>query len=951
MRQNLTRTTSIFALATACAGGLAFSDARAQEVDLSDDAFSEEIVVTGSRIRRTSQFDSASPLEQIGQDDLLAIGASTPADIIQTLTINTGSQNSPDAFTQNFNVGTSQFNLRGLGVASTLVLLNGRRQVSSAATTNSGNNFVDTNSLVPLIAVDRLEILKDGAAAIYGTDAVAGVVNFRTRSDFEGAEFVAEYENVGDGSTTYRLEGLFGAQSERGSLIVAGSYLDRTELTTGERVFASAEQADISNVGQPGTSILLGRPADGSPFQPVFDGLIGAGQTPAFADPTCGPVSQLDDNIIPPPGIDAFGIPAGIVGFCQFQFQEFYSLIPETNQWQGFAQGDYEVSDWATVYGEFGFAHFDVTRSVSPSFPATTPFPVAADNPFNAFDVPIVQLSRPVAAGGGRVPNTFESNTFRFLVGVKGNFDDLPGAFLNGWTYDVNYLYGRADYDVTQVDAIESRYRNSLAGFGGVNCDGGDLPGQGDCFFLNFTGSSFLAENGLAPTTTPFETTDAAGNPVTIDIPTINSDEVLDYVLGTLTINGRSTLEVMNFDFAGELPIQFPWADKPIAMAVGAQYRDEFFGYDYDSVSEEQDFLFLVGGVDFEGAQDVYAGYVEVDMPVAEWLTVNAAVRYESYGGDVGETFDPKVSVLVQPYDGLTFRASAGTSFRAPTVFQQFGVQTSLVNITNPLQGGGATFLGVRTLGNTELQPEEATTFNIGGSWEPFENFVIDVDYWRFDFQDIIIQENPQAIVNADAADGVFDDPRVQFDPASNSIVLIESNFANASSLETDGIDWKVRYTVDTKFGIFQPKFEGTYILGYDLEDPQAGSIDGAGSRNFTNFGTSAPELRFNAGVAWLYQRYSLNAFLRYIGSYDDDEVGIDNVAFTEVDSQITLDLQGNVELPNPFSDDFEGPTLTAGVINVTDEEPPAVITNGGFDSRVHDPRGRIVYVRLRQTF
>ena len=172
----------------------------------------DTIVVTGSRIKRQSQFDLPSPIETVGAEDISKIGAKNIADITQTLTINTGAENNPDAFTQNSTTGTSNINLRGLGVQSTLVLLNGRRQVRTATTNNQGVQFVDTSSLVPLIAVDRVEILKDGASAIYGSDAVAGVANFLTYDDYDGIKLNGQYQTVtGTGDADeYVVQGMWG---------------------------------------------------------------------------------------------------------------------------------------------------------------------------------------------------------------------------------------------------------------------------------------------------------------------------------------------------------------------------------------------------------------------------------------------------------------------------------------------------------------------------------------------------------------------------------------------------------------------------------------------------------------------------------------------------------------------------------------------------------------------
>ncbi|MEL7217778.1 MAG: TonB-dependent receptor plug domain-containing protein, partial [Pseudomonadota bacterium] len=199
--RNPARAFSAFLLCSAAA--IPFT-AHAQDAEaIEDAAVSEEntILVTGSRIRRQSQADLASPLATLGNEAIADIGAQNIGEITQTLTINSGAQNNPDAFTQGGTTGTSNINLRGLGVASTLILLDGKRQTLSAAPTNDGINFVDTSSLVPLIAVERVEILKDGASSLYGSDAVAGVVNFITRDSYEGVVLSGEYtDHLGTGN-------------------------------------------------------------------------------------------------------------------------------------------------------------------------------------------------------------------------------------------------------------------------------------------------------------------------------------------------------------------------------------------------------------------------------------------------------------------------------------------------------------------------------------------------------------------------------------------------------------------------------------------------------------------------------------------------------------------------------------------------------------------------------
>ena len=210
--------------------------------------------------------------------------------MIEDLTINTGSQNNPDAFTQNFTTGTSNVNLRGLGVSSTLVLINGRRQTQSAVATDRGENFVDTSSLPPMIAFDRIELLKDGATALYGSEAVAGVVNFITRSELRRLRSRVRRCRA---STTIRkriveISGLYGVGNDRTHLLVAFSYLDRDPLTTYDRRL-SAQTDDLSQAGNPGSFLvpsLPGNPAFQSVWTAAFD--TNRNGVADFVEPTLG---------------------------------------------------------------------------------------------------------------------------------------------------------------------------------------------------------------------------------------------------------------------------------------------------------------------------------------------------------------------------------------------------------------------------------------------------------------------------------------------------------------------------------------------------------------------------------------------------------------------------------------------------------------------------------------
>jgi outer membrane receptor protein involved in Fe transport len=310
------------------------------------------------------------------------------------------------------------------------------------------------------------------------------------------------------------------------------------------------------------------------------------------------------------------------------------------------------------------------------------------------------------------------------------------------------------------------------------------------------------------------------------------------------------------------------------------------------------------------------------------------------------DSTDPKVTLLWRPSLKFSLRGSVGTSFRAPSLFQVFGTQTTLAELIDP-QVGSVQFFPVRTQPDPSgdpLQPEEADVFNFGLSFSPTEKLEIGLDYWSFDYKNVIIEQNAQAILNAAALGNAQAQSQVVRDPGSGLLLRVDSFFDNASSLETDGVDLNVSYTFDLRGGAsLNVGTDATMIMSYDINDPYGGNIDGVGRRNFSNFGTSTPEWRANAFVNWQRDRHALSAFVRYIDSYVDDEVelGQGPSFFRPIDSQATVDAQYTLTLR------AEGaPTLSFGAINLTDEDPPRVRTSGGYDSKVHDPRGRMYYAR-----
>jgi iron complex outermembrane recepter protein len=896
--------TSLRALALLGAGMvLAPQAALAQDND-EDVAVAEDegntILVTGSRIRRQSQADLASPLATLGSESISDIGAQNIGEITQTLTINSGAQNNPDAFTQGGTTGTSNINLRGLGVASTLILLNGKRQTLSAAPTNDGINFVDTSSLVPLIAVERVEILKDGASSLYGSDAVAGVVNFITRENYEGFTVSGEFTthtSEGDYSE-YNIQALGGINVGDLNLMAAVSYVDRTALTTAERRLSQPAD-DTSSLGNPG----------------AFFGVPGLGASPAI-DPGCADAGGFP--------IVLAATPAGVpdVGFCGFDFGEFFNLVPDEERLTVFASADLDISSSVRWSAEVGYADNEALRGNSPTFPfLQLGQAVVPDfNPNNPFGANVTFFGRAIGNGGSVSPATFESETLRISSTLEGDFD----GFLQNGLWNISATYAENNFDSATEDTVTDRFACSLRGFNAS-------PAFNAATGLDCTSSNpFLSANGAAIPAdgtfyNPFSSALLGG--------AANSAALQDYITEFAVADRGSELFVLEGFVSGEL---FELPSGPVGIAIGGQYREQQISADFDSISVNDGFAFLIGEQPFAGTQDVYAIFGEASVPVADWAELQLALRFEDYGADGGDTLDPKIALLLRPTDTLSLRGSFSTSFRAPSTFQLQGQSTTLQQVSDPNNGGANAFVAVRAVGNAALTPETSTAFNLGFTFEPVPGLEVSADYYNFEFDDAIVQTAPQSIVNADP-----DGPNITRSPAG-TIIQVNNSYVNAASVETSGIDFSIRYTIDAGDATITPSFEGNYVIDYNLQTSVGGPvINGAGNRNFTNFGSPTPELRFNTGLQVEVGAHAFNIFGRFIDSYSDDQNG-----GATIESDFRIDAQYSVDVAEFLGLD-QMVQLTAGVRNLFGVTAPTVATNGGFDSRVHDPRGTLVTVGL----
>ena len=830
----------------------------------------EEVVVTaatGSRIVR--QGDSPSPLSNYGGETLQDAGLRDIRDLVGVLSINAGAENNSDNLTQNYTVGTANINLRGLGVASTLVLLNGRRQVLSAAQTDDGSSFVDLAGLVPMLAVEQVEILKDGAAAIYGSEAVAGVANFITRRGFRGVELQAEYRSrVGNGSQDdLTLDGVAGGEvGGAGEFLVAASYLDRTSLVL--------------------TEVDWLRPSTSGFGNPASFNVPSLGRT--VADPDCERYEGLLQEL------------TGDSTICRFDYGPQITAIPNEQRLQTWGRVDVSGGATGNFWAELGYASNGINRDVSPSFPVLSTPVVPAYHPGNPFGEDVYFQGRPYGFGQPPEINFYEHDTARLAAGIEGRFSDTA-------SWNVSLVRAQNDTLQNPRDVISANYQAALLGFGGDDCSanplhaGPEQAGTGDCLFFNPFSSNFAASPGEA---------------------LHNSPAIRPFIIGDYFGDGRSRLTTAEANLTGFLP----W--RSAGYAAGAQYRDQTLEFAYDDITRRDGFAFLIGNPDFNASDEVRAAYGEIWLPLTESLEITGALRYEDYGGGVGDTLDPKVTLLYRASSGFSIRSSYSTSFRAPSPFQTRGAQTNFTNIVD--HDGSRTFAGRRTLGDPNLKPETSSAFNAGISWQRTGYWAFNADYWRYSFKDVLRKENAQAIVNANPFD-----PRIERTSAG-TIAIVNVAFINADRIETSGLDVSANATLDVGGGSIDAWAEATWLLEYDVTNAGV-AVDALGKLNRANVGAPNQRLRAVAGASWSGGAVRLTGLLRHVGGYEDDGGG-------SIDGFTTLDANARWSLGGRWSERFDA-SVTLGAANVLGEDPPFVNIAGSYDPRSADPRGRRVFV------
>lgn len=945
---------------------LAVNGAQAQENGSDEERAVEEVVVVGSRIKRDG-FSSSQPIDVVITDQAVSRGLTDVASLLQTTTVAAGSPQvtsaTSTAFVQNGGTGANTLSLRGLGANRTLTLLNGRR--AGPAGTRGGTSSFDLNVL-PLAALERVEILKDGASSIYGSDAVAGVVNFITKKGDGGTVDVYTSLPGDSGGEEFRVSASWGKEFDRGYFRVTGDYFEETELARGDRDYFNCGEQYIfdPDTGQRRDTI---DPRTGSPrcndlawgHVWLYDYQGPGGNVPAASSLLAqydydGDLAQyipgyaVDPNnpdfLVAPPGFFPvlYDVPSDGVTNSDHPFQDQESLIPETKLTTFYGEGEFDITDNMSVYTEVLLNRRETHANSYRQY-----WTYVYNNNFNFVDgVGAPDSGSPLSQGwtGAQwlspTPITDHNdsditvNYQRFVAGLRGDFND-------NWSYDLSYQLSNSDGDYRSDQVYnDSIQDNWMTAFGGINNDASCVG----------------------------TVTSIRGAPC-VDVPWLDpellrgnvSPQVAEFLFGSETGNTEYEQWSIEGFVTGDL---FDVPAGSVAGAFGVHYRE-------DSINDVPGELTLTGNAWNTTVAGITAGddktkavFAELDIPIltdapgARELSLAVSGRYtdvDSYGD--GTTY--KAGLTWRPADSWLVRASQGTSFRTPALFELYlADETSSVRQTtvdpcirweqNAIDGnitqevadncqadGVAPDHSVAISGTAIaggglglLRAEESTSNTLGVVWQPdFADLSISVDYFDIEVTDEIAQLGAQNIVGGCYSSDFFpNDPLCDLFERrliDNGIDNVRDSFINVAEQRNKGYDIAAVYRMEVGNGVLT--FDTQHTI--QTEDKQA-LLEG-------NIEDTNGEMGQPKWVGRLYTTYDHGPWsyfwsAQYVDSTSNvNSFGGDTSTYRGETVRIVLETDAVMYHTFSVTRTFEDMGITAvlGIANAFDEEPPQVTT------------------------
>ncbi len=921
----------------------------------------DSMVVTGTNIRGVDLQDSL-PVTIIDREDLLRTGVTDVGDLLQRLPSFSGSP--IGVRTNNGGNGSVFVDLRGIGSGRTLVLINGRRTVD-------GGDFQS----IPSAMIERVEILKEGASAIYGADAVAGVVNIITRTDFTGTEIEVKYSDSFDTNNADNKSGslVYGNSTDSGHYIFGLQYEEQSGSLQSDTPYEFLQDTfEINDIDAFNAGGGFNQNA------PYLD-RIGSARIP------CGLfiVDGIDDLLTidgAAPNLGDCGAPGRTLQLSDFRPFVFGGANNDTYNFApvNFIQTPYKKTNIffetshelenMELFSSVRYNHRTSTQQLAP-VPYDTAFDPAApligggngipaDNVFNPFGADVTRVLRRMIEGNRIF--TQDVQQYQALIGARGNIAET------GWSWEASYNFG---------------YRQT------VSEDFGQFIGSRLALAL---GSSFFDSNGVATCGTP-------ENPIDGCVP-LNlfggtgtvTQEMLNYVSATLVDHNETQLDVFNANVSG---ILFDLPAGPVGSAFGIEYRDNGNKFVPDSGK-------ATGGVTgskgpgVQGTYDVTSLYSELNIPLIDSDTVgvgtlelNLGVRYDDYS-TVGSNTTTQAGFTWRPTDTFLLRGTFAEVFREPgvgTLFsgqsdnfpqvqdpcntinwndlnahqQEICIASGVPGTVGGVNSDGGTENGVvqlngqlrsRVGGNPLLKPEQGETYTFGLAWSPdaLDGFTATLDWWKVNLGDGITTISADTTLlrclNSDSASS--EECALVVRRATGEVDSIAATFTNASKVQIEGIDSELSYAFSSDYGQFNLSFLWTHILNRESEDFAGAGIDDLDGRFTGDSSFNQDQAKIITG--WKQGAWGVFYTLDYYSGLDADlinfdvEEGIQNIA-----SQSYSDLTVTYAVP------WQESTLTLGVNNIFDRDPPYIESgfNGGTDEARYRLFGRTYSIGFKTRF
>ena len=898
------------AAALTAAFGMVSHGALAQMAQTAPPEKIQRVEITGSSIKRLAN-ETALPVQLIKREDIEKSGVTTAAELLKNISANTAPLSDGASITDGTagQRGFNGANLRGLGVSSTLVLLNGRRLANFASP--GDNAGVDLNN-IPAGAIQRVEILKDGASAIYGTDAIGGVINFITRKDYQGADVnasVAVTEHGGAGKKTFSISGGKGdLASDRFNVFGVLDVQQLEALRSGQRSFI-AERPLATTLPALMSSNTFPANIDISNAQ--RNALIAARALPAGSTGTRINPSAPDCN--PPATVFAAKGPGGPLA-CSYDYMQDTELYPESRKVGFIGRATFQVNDQHQVFAELVQSQADSRYVLSP-------------NPIRIRNLPVSLLPAKYAAlKAPGLPSTFSG--IRYRMEEAGNRTNEVTSTAQRLVLGATGVMAGWDYDLG-ISRAENRAVDKYV--------------DGYVLFDKF-------EAGVkAGTINPFGPSSQAG----LDL--INSIKVND--------EGRKSKGVSTAIDGKVSKSLIALAGGDLAIAVGGEIRRENTTFTPSALLLSNNIAGDRGTGTLtlkttDDSRKVVSVFSEMNAPLTKTLEVQLAVRHDDYS-QVGSTTNPKIGVRWQPAPSVLLRASANTGFRAPSLSDlnrptTFGSAASFLTDPQCVATGLDTINGctdqwaVERRSNPDLKPETSRQFALGAMWDVTRELNVSLDYWNITKKDVISTLGEQIIVDSPAK---YNGKYIQRD-ADGFISNILLQKENQGRLKTSGIDVGVDYkSAAADIGRFSVNMSGTLVLKYDR---QFGPLEPDRS-NLGLFLNDQVIQKWRHRISFGFDRGPLSATLanQYSTSYEDQNTTFDPSSNTllpsrRVSAYSLWDLTASYALTRQIK-------VRAGVLNLLDKEPPfsnqAYYFLAGYDPTYTDPRGRSAFASVNYSF